>query len=186
MEPMPAAPPVSARVTERLGGRRAARGLRRRSRRGVRAFGASAIVAIGALVPALQECAPSSQQQQVVDMTNQRRAEAGVPAVRVNSALSAAAQRHSQDQANRNRMSHTGSDGSNAGTRIARTGYRACAWGENVAAGQPDAQHVMQSWMNSPDHRANILSRNYYDIGVGLAYSSGGTPYWTMVLARPC
>jgi uncharacterized protein YkwD len=175
MELTPAAPSVWARLTGRAGRRPA-----------LRAFGASAIVAIGSLVPALQECTPSSQQQQVVDLTNQRRASAGVPGVRVNGALSTAAQRHSQDQAGRNRMSHTGSDGSGPGTRIARTGYQACAWAENVAAGQPDAQRVMQSWMNSPDHRANIVSRNYTEIGVGLAYSSGGTPYWTMVLARPC
>ena len=175
MELTPAAPSVWGRLTRRTDRRPA-----------LRAFGASAIVAIGSLVPALHECAAPSQQQQVVNITNQRRAEAGVHAVRVNSALSAAAQRHSQDQANSNRMSHTGSDGSSAGTRIARTGYQACGWAENIAAGQPDAQRVMQSWMNSPDHRANILSRSYYEIGVGLAYSSGGTPYWTMVLARSC
>ncbi len=149
------------------------------------ALGASALIAVGSLVPTLQQCTPPSQQQQVVDLTNQRRAEYGRPAVRVSSALSTAAQRHSEWQARNATMSHTGSGGSSAGQRIAATGYQACAWAENVAAGQPDAQRVMGSWMNSSGHRANILG-NYRDIGVGLAYSSGGTPYWTMVLATSC
>ncbi len=154
-----------------------------RATRNLGAFGAWALLAVGSFVPALQECAPPSQQQQVVDIANQRRAEYGLPALRVNSALSSAAQNHSVDQATRATMAHTGSDGSNPGTRIARTGYRASTWGENVAAGQPNAASVMGSWMNSSGHRANILSGNFREIGVGLSYSSGGTPYWTMVLA---
>ena len=82
-------------------------------------------------------------------------------------------------------MSHTGSDGSNPGDRIARAGYRFSAWAENVAMGYPDAASVMDGWMNSPGHRANILSGNVTEIGVGLAYAADGAPYWTMVLARP-
>ena len=82
-------------------------------------------------------------------------------------------------------MSHTGTDGSNPGDRIARAGYRFSAWGENVAIGYPDAASVMDGWMNSPGHRANILSGNVTEIGIGLAYAADGTPYWTMDLARP-
>ena len=51
--------------------------------------------------------------------------------------------------------------------------------------GYPDAASVMDGWMNSPGHRANILSGNVTEIGVGLAYAADGTPYWTMVLAVP-
>ena len=72
-----------------------------------------------------------------------------------------------------------------AGQRATRRDYRWSAWGENVAAGAPDAASVVTGWMNSPEHRANVLNPSYTDIGVGLAYSSNGTPYWTMVLARP-
>ena len=157
--------------------------LTRRATSTLGAVGASALIAIGSFVPALQQCAPPSPQQQVVDIANQRRAERGLPALRVHSALSLAAQNHSVDQARMNRMSHTGSDGSDPGTRIARTGYRAWGWGENVGAGQPSASHVMSAWMNSPGHRDNILNGSFKEIGVGLAYSAGGTPYWTMVLA---
>lgn len=55
-----------------------------------------------------------------------------------------------------------------------RNGY-----GENVAYGQRDAQEVMRAWMNSRGHRNNILSGRYSQIGVGLAYSRSGRPYWT-------
>ena len=59
----------------------------------------------------------------------------------------------------RRHESHAGSDGSNAGQRIERQGYRWRAWAENVAVGYPDAASVMDGWMNSPGHRENILER---------------------------
>lgn len=80
-------------------------------------------------------------------------------------------------------MTHTGSDGSDAGTRISRAGYAAGTWGENVAAGFGSADSVVEGWMNSSGHRANILNGAYTQIGVAVAYSADGTPYWTMVLA---
>jgi uncharacterized protein YkwD len=123
--------------------------------------------------------------QQVVDLTNARRAENGLGAVSFNAALTNAAQAHSADQAASGTMSHSGTDGSNPGDRIARAGYRASTWAENVAAGYADAAAVMNGWMNSSGHRANILSGNFTQIGIGLAYSANGTPYWTMDLARP-
>jgi uncharacterized protein YkwD len=127
----------------------------------------------------------SAAVQQVVDLTNARRAEAGLPPLAVHGALSLAAQVHSDDQAARQQMSHTGSDGSNPGQRIAATGYVARAWGENVAYGYPDAASVMDGWMGSDGHRANILSPNFTEIGVAFATSARGTIYWTMELARP-
>ncbi len=154
-----------------------------------------AIAGLGLLAP---QCAPQyapapapasapapSGLQQVVDLTNQRRAEHGLGALAVHAVLNAAAQGHSQDQAARDTMSHTGSDGSNPGDRIARAGYRFSAWAENVAMGYPDAASVMAGWMNSPGHRANILNGNVTQIGIGLAYAADGSPYWTMTLARP-
>ena len=153
------------------------------------AFGLTA--ALGAagmstLVPMM--CAPapaSSTQTQVVASTNQQRAGVGVAAVRVNASLTQAAQAHANDQAAVDRMSHTGTDGSNAGTRISRTGYPVRAWGENVAAGYGTADAVMAAWMASPSHRANIVSGTFTQIGIAVAYAADGTPYWAMALARP-
>ncbi len=150
------------------------------------AFGMTAVFGLGAIGGLVQNCnPPPSPQQQVVNITNQRRAEAGLAPVSVDSRLMNAAQAHSVDQARRGRMTHTGSDGSNGGTRITRAGYTWSKWGENVAAGYSNATSVMNGWMGSSSHRANILNRSMKHIGVGLAYSSNGTTYWTMVVAAP-
>ncbi len=123
--------------------------------------------------------------QQVVDLTNQHRAAAGLPALTVDQRLVNAAQAHSNDMAAHNLMSHTGGDGSDPGQRITAAGYTWRAWAENVAAGFPDAASVDQGWWNSPGHRDNMLSTSVTQIGVGLAYSATGVPYWTQDYARP-
>ena len=139
-----------------------------------------------------QQCAPApapapapSVVQQVVDLANAERARAGLPGLSVDQRLTSAAQAHSADQAARDTMSHTGSDGSNAGARISAQGYAWRAWAENVAMGYPDGASVTTAWMSSPGHRANILSASVTQIGVGLAYAADGSPYWTQVFAAP-
>lgn len=126
---------------------------------------------------------PSSGAAQCVTITNNERAARGLPALAVHPALETAALNHSRDQANRNKMTHTGSDGSNPGTRISRAGYSARAWAENVAYGYNSCSAVMSGWMNSAGHKANILNKSVVHIGVASAASSNGTLYWTMVLA---
>ncbi|MFF8627755.1 CAP domain-containing protein [Streptomyces werraensis] len=110
----------------------------------------------------------------VVELVNQERAEAGCAPVTANSTLNTAAQRHSEDMASTGTMSHTGSDGSDPGERITRAGYAWSTYGENVAYGYSTPEQVMQGWMTSPGHKANILNCSFKEIGVGLS----GT-YWT-------
>ncbi|MFG1778468.1 CAP domain-containing protein [Micromonospora sp. NPDC049051] len=124
-----------------------------------------------------------SQASQVVDLVNAERAKAGCAAVSIDDKLMTAAQRHSQDQADHQKMSHTGSDGSNVGTRLDRVGYSWRTYGENVAWNQKTPAAVMTAWMNSSGHRANILNCAFTEIGVGVASSNG--PYWTQVFAAP-
>jgi uncharacterized protein YkwD len=119
-----------------------------------------------------------TQQAQVVVLVNRQRAAGGCGPLAVNAKLTVAAQLHSEDQAAHNTMSHTGSDGSSPWDRTKRAGYPN-AIAENVAAGYPDAEAVMQGWMNSPGHRANIMNCAARAIGVGYAKAAGGTPYWT-------
>jgi uncharacterized protein YkwD len=124
--------------------------------------------------------AQSADENKVVEITNQERVAAGCGAVKVNTKLASAARLHSQDQAGHNNMSHTGSDGSTPWERSERAGY-SNAIGENVAAGYRTPAAVMDGWMNSDGHRANILNCDAKAIGVGLAYASNGTPYWTQM-----
>ncbi|MBO4206358.1 CAP domain-containing protein [Micromonospora echinofusca] len=121
----------------------------------------------------------SSVEQQVVTLVNQERAKAGCGAVTINANLATAAQLHSDDQAARQQMSHTGSDGSDFVQRAKRAGYQ-YPIGENVAMGYETAAAVMDGWMNSPGHRANILNCDARAIGVGVA-TGGGRLYWTQV-----
>ncbi|MEU1757315.1 CAP domain-containing protein [Micromonospora matsumotoense] len=124
-----------------------------------------------------------SQAQQVVDLVNAERAKAGCAAVTVDDKLTLAAQQHSQDQADHKSMTHTGSDGSNAGQRLDRASYSWRTYGENVAWNQQTPAAVMNAWMNSSGHRANILNCAFTEIGVGVASSNG--PYWTQDFAAP-
>ncbi len=129
--------------------------------------------------------APASVNDEVVALVNEQRAANGLAALATNGLLLSAAEGHSADQAARNDMGHTGSDGSSAGDRITAAGYSWSAWGENVAAGYATAADVMNGWMNSPGHRDNILSSSVTEIGVAAVPAADGTPYWTMVLAAP-
>ncbi|WDZ87420.1 CAP domain-containing protein [Micromonospora cathayae] len=124
-----------------------------------------------------------TEQAQVVALVNAERAKAGCGALSVDAKLTTAAQRHSEDQAAHKKMSHTGSDGSDAGDRLDRVGYDWRGYGENVAWNQQTPAAVMAAWMNSAGHRANILNCAFTEIGVGVARSNG--PYWTQVFGTP-
>lgn len=102
------------------------------------------------------------------------------PRLALEARLLQAAKAHSEDMLNEGTLTHTGSDGSNPGQRIARTGYEAATWGENAAAGYGSPDSVMGGWLRSPGHCRNIMNPAFTEIGVARA----GT-YWTMVLARP-
>jgi uncharacterized protein YkwD len=123
--------------------------------------------------------------QRVLDLTNQFRAQNGVAPLQLNVELNAAALNHSTDMALRDYFSHTGSDGSSAGDRMRQAGYVSNAWGENIAAGYATPEQVVQGWINSPGHRANMLNPSYTELGVGyyqLTNDTGNvnyTNYWT-------
>ncbi|MEU3223002.1 sigma-70 family RNA polymerase sigma factor [Streptomyces sp. NPDC006976] len=121
---------------------------------------------------------PASDAQQVVALVNTERAKEGCGPVSGNAQLTTAAQRHSEDMAAHDYFSHTSQDGSGPGDRITAAGYRWSTYGENIAKGQRTPADVMNSWMNSPGHRANILNCAFKELGVGIQNSSGGI-VWT-------
>lgn len=121
---------------------------------------------------------PSGIAGQVVALVNSERAAAGCGPLKEDSQLRAAAQGHSDDMAARDFFAHTSPDGKDPGDRTTAAGYRWSTYGENIARGQQTAQSVMDSWMKSPGHKANILNCSFKDIGVGIHQGSGG-PWWT-------
>lgn len=115
---------------------------------------------------------------QVIALVNSERAAAGCGPLKEDAQLRTAAQGHSDDMANRDFFSHTNPDGADPGKRTTAAGYRWSTYGENIAMGQQTPQQVMDSWMKSPGHRANILNCSFKDIGVGI-HQGGGGPWWT-------
>ena len=104
----------------------------------------------------------------VLDLVNQERANAGVPALRYDPALAQAALAHAADMVAQNYFDHTSLDGRDFSARAKAAGYQGFPTGENIARGQANAQEVMNSWMTSAGHRKNILSANSNEIGVGV------------------
>ncbi|MFJ6793346.1 sigma-70 family RNA polymerase sigma factor [Streptomyces sp. NPDC091268] len=122
--------------------------------------------------------APQGAAAQVVALVNSERAAAGCGPLKEDSQLRTAAQGHSDDMAARSFFSHTNPDGADPGQRTTAAGYRWSTYGENIAQGQQTPQQVMDAWMKSPGHRANILNCSFKDIGVGIHQGAGG-PWWT-------
>ena len=80
------------------------------------------------------------------------------------------------------RLTHTGSDGSNAGQRIRREGYDWITWAENIAQGYRTEADVLNGWVNSPGHQANNIDPAFEDFALAKA-GSGSNQYWTLVFA---
>jgi uncharacterized protein YkwD len=133
--------------------------------------------------------APSKAQfaQEVLALTNQFRATQGLAALTLNPELVAAADRHSADMLNQDYFDHTGRNGSKPWDRAGAVGYAASMIGENIAAGYGSAESVVQGWINSPGHRANLLNFRYTEMGLGYSSSAQDTGtvnygnYWTQM-----
>jgi len=125
--------------------------------------------------------------REIIDLTNQARAEASAPTLSPSSALMLAAQLHSQDMARLNLMSHDipGIPLASLTDRAAYVHYHYLRLGENIAYNQADAASVVTSWMNSQPHRENMLDPSYTQIGIGVARNQRGEPYYSMMLGTP-
>jgi uncharacterized protein YkwD len=121
-----------------------------------------------------------AMEKRVMTLVNKRRAKAGCGAVRYNQPLYRASSRHSNDMARKDYFSHTGADGSTPWKRAERAGYKR-ATAENLAAGQRTADEVVQAWMDSPAHRANLLDCDHRAIGVAMARGGSYGIYWTQM-----
>lgn len=152
---------------------------------------ATVALALGSAAPAAADPAcPGSDLQPTADnlaqveaatlcLINVQRAQYGLGALTANSVLQAAALQHSQDMVKNNFFSHDSSSGEDFEDRILRFNYAPpnTQWvaGENIAWGTlslSTADAIVVSWMNSPEHRANILDKQYLELGVGIEPST--------------
>lgn len=128
---------------------------------------------------------------QLLVLINAARATNGLPALTLNSQLSAAAFKHSLDMGCHNFLKHTGSDGSSAKSRVAAQGYNAQAVQECIYAQPPQfggtPQAAVDWWLNDPFHRPILLSSTLTEIGIGYVNVPSGDldGYFTLDLATP-
>ncbi|HWQ79367.1 MAG TPA: CAP domain-containing protein, partial [Anaerovoracaceae bacterium] len=124
-------------------------------------------------------------EQQVVNLVNQERAAAGLPALKVNTQLAAVAEKKAEDLRDNNYFDHNSPVYGSPFDMMKQFGISYTAAGENIAKGQKTPADVMNGWMNSSGHRANILNADYTEIGVGFVTDSSGTTYWVQHFIRP-
>lgn len=113
----------------------------------------------------------------MLTLVNKERAKVGCSPVRPDAGLADLASDFSADMAARGFFDHTDPDGDTPWDRADQAGVKGLG-GENIARGQADAAAVMNSWMNSDGHRANILNCDYKTLGMGVVMGDGG-PWWT-------
>ncbi|MEQ4719085.1 CAP domain-containing protein [Nonomuraea sp. B19D2] len=119
-------------------------------------------------------------EEEAVRLTNEARAKKGCRPLVHDPKLHLAAERHSADMGARNRLTHDSSNGRTFDQRIKAVGFSASAIAENIAQGHPTARAVVNAWLKSPGHRANMLNCSFTHIGVG-HHTKG--PSWTQVFA---
>lgn len=125
-------------------------------------------------------------EKKIFDLTNAARKKEGLAPLKYNMVLAKPAQSHSENQAKQRKMTHE-LDGKNVGDRVKAAGYQYGMVGENVAygSGPIPAEQIFEGWMNSPGHRANILRKEYTEIGLGHGVAATGEVYYTQVFGRP-
>lgn len=117
-------------------------------------------------------------EQQVVELTNQERSKQGLAPLQIDDNLSKVAREKSRDMAANNYFSHTSPTYGSPFDMMNQFGISYRTAGENIAQGQTSPEQVVNAWMNSPGHRANILNGEYTHIGVG--YVENGN-HWTQM-----
>ena len=125
-----------------------------------------------------EDAAVTQYEQEVIRLVNEIRAQNGLSALTYNWELSRVARYKSQDMVDNRYFSHTSPTYGTPFQMIRSFGLSYRSAGENIAYGQRTPQAVVNAWMNSSGHRANILSSSYTQIGVG--YVANGH-YWTQM-----
>ena len=115
----------------------------------------------------------SSMEDAVIAAMNRERAAYGLRPLRVNTRLALAADDRIADLFSKKYFNHVSPDGLQPFVWAQRRGYQYSVIGENLAAGYRSATGVVDGWMHSPGHRANILGRDFDEVGVAIA---GGSP----------
>lgn len=130
---------------------------------------------------------PQEKFEEALREVNAFRRANGLKPLRMNTELAVIAEDHLRDLAGHDLVSHDGSDGSTLGTRLRRGGYLARIAAENLSGGHDTYHEAVHAWIDSPNHRKNLLLEDVTQIGMAAIYEDNtryGT-FWAMVLAKP-
>lgn len=119
----------------------------------------------------------------VVELVNQERQNVGLSPLAYDEQITYAATQRSYEMAAIDFFSHTRPNGTKCFTAMKEYNIFYRSAGENIAFGQENPEEVINDWMNSPGHRANILTAGFIKIGVGIAANANGRLYWTQLFA---
>ena len=120
-----------------------------------------------------------SYEEQVVALVNAERAKEGLPALKIDATLQSAALARAKETVQL--FSHTRPNGSSCFTILNEYGISYRTAGENIAYGQRSPEEVVNAWMNSEGHRANIMNKSFTTIGIGYHQAANGTKYWSQL-----
>lgn len=134
----------------------------------------------------IPEAAPlKAIEDEIIRLVNLQRSYNGLSPLTYNWQVARVARIKSQDMINNNYFSHYSPVYGSPFKMLESYGLKFSSAAENIAYGQKTAQAVMDAWMNSPGHKANILSKTVTQIGVGCAKASNGTLYFTQLFIKP-
>ncbi len=119
---------------------------------------------------------------QVLSLVNKERAKEGLAPLTAHASMGNAAMVRAREI--QTSFSHTRPNGSGFSTALKEAGVTYNRAGENIAWGQKTPAQVVNAWMNSSGHRANIMNPNFTRIGIGYLQNSAGTPYWVQLFAN--
>ena len=120
------------------------------------------------LGPSILGYASQISPDEIIRLTNEKRAQAGLPSLTLNGTLSVAAQSKGNDMIIKDYWAHIAPDGTQPWSFFTSAGYRYRYAGENLARDFSSASSAVDAWMNSPTHRENILNSKYKEIGIGV------------------
>lgn len=127
----------------------------------------------------------STQADEVLKLVNQERKKQGLTALTLSSKLTSVANTKAKDMAVNKYFAHESPTYGTPFQMLQKFGVKYSYAGENIAAGQKTPQQVMNSWMNSSGHRANILNKNYTELGVGFYAGGQYDTYWVQMFIKP-
>ncbi len=145
----------------------------------------TALIYVGQAINIPQGAPLKSFEDEVLRLVNEERARNGLQTLKANWQAARVARIKSQDMINNKYFGHTSPLYGSPFKMLESYGLRFSAAAENIAKGQRTAQEVMNAWMNSPGHKANILNKSFTELGVGAAKDSNGTLYWTQLFLKP-